>query len=184
MIKTPIIYDTDCLSSFIIIDKMDILKELFDHIIIPRQVFKEFKQKKDRSFDKTLQKHVKSNFIIAKEIEVKTPESETYKQIKSGLFSKKCPGRGESAALTLAITYNGTLASNNTRDVIEIVDKFNINWITTGDILIEAYHKKIITEEEGNIIWKNMLYNGRYLTTETFTEYLNNSKKHPPNYIQ
>ncbi|WP_298499380.1 hypothetical protein [uncultured Methanobrevibacter sp.] len=37
-----IFYDTDCLSCFISIDDVSILKELFDKVIIPYEVYREF----------------------------------------------------------------------------------------------------------------------------------------------
>ncbi|WP_069593069.1 hypothetical protein [Methanosphaera sp. WGK6] len=105
------------------------------------------KKKKDKRFDKLINDAINSKFIIIKEIEINTPAQYINKELKRGTYTKYHIGKGESAALSLAIANNGTLASNNTRDVIEIVTKFKIDWVTTGDILIEAYHKRIITEE-------------------------------------
>ena len=40
--------------------------------------------------------------------------------------------------------------------------------ITTGNILVEAYNKGLITENEGNTIWASMLAKQRKLRTASF----------------
>jgi len=42
--------------------------------------------------------------------------------------------------------------------------------------LKEALEKNYITEEEGNVIWENMLKKNRKLPSETFTSFLDNHK--------
>ena len=81
-------------------------------------------------------------------------------------------GRGEAAGIAMAKHRDGTLASNNLRDVRLYVEKYNIAHITTGDILIEALDAGIITEAEGNTIWAEMIQKRRTLPTATFSEYL------------
>lgn len=56
------------------------------------------------------------------------------------------------------------------------VKKYNLKHIMTGDILIEALDKNLITEDEGNIIWANMISRRRLLPTSTFTEFLQQYK--------
>jgi hypothetical protein len=67
---------------------------------------------------------------------------------------------------------NGTLASNNLRDIKLYVDRYSLKHITKGDILIEALHKGYITEKEGNVLWEDMLRKKRMLPTQTFTDFL------------
>ena len=81
-------------------------------------------------------------------------------------------GRGEAAGIAMAKQRNGTLASNNLRDIQSYVEKYQISHITTGDILIEAMEAGIITEAEGNTIWSEMIQKRRMLPTKTFSEYL------------
>ena len=71
----------------------------------------------------------------------------------------------------------GTLASNNLRDIRPYVEKYEISHITTGDILIDAMDAGIITEAEGNIIWSDMIRKRRMLPTATFSEYLADYRK-------
>ena len=84
-------------------------------------------------------------------------------------------GRGEAAAIALAVKNDGILASNNTQDIIKAVEKYNLIRIKTGDILVKAYNYEIISESEGNELWKKMLNQKRYLTEESFTDYLKNN---------
>lgn len=46
--------------------------------------------------------------------------------------------------------------------------------IKLQDILVEAYNLKLITEEEGNSIWEQMINKRRKLGANTFSEYLKN----------
>lgn len=43
------------------------------------------------------------------------------------------------------------------------LEKYNLERITTGDILVMALDNGIITEKEGNMIWSKMLKRGRWL---------------------
>lgn len=60
------------------------------------------------------------------------------------------------------------------KDIQQYVDEYGLEHITTGDILIEALNKQFITENEGNIIWVNMIAKNRKLPNNTFSEFLQN----------
>ncbi len=72
--------------------------------------------------------------------------------------------------------HNGIVASNNTKDVMHYVEKYNLERITVGDILVMALEKGIITEKEGNVIWSKMLKWNRWLNADSFTSYLRKNK--------
>ena len=44
--------------------------------------------------------------------------------------------------------------------------------MTTGDILKEALSKELITEEDGNKLWNDMLKKRRKLGYNSFSDYL------------
>ena len=69
------------------------------------------------------------------------------------------------------------LASNNYADIAPYIEKYGLKHIDTGQILIEAMEKGLITESDGNNIWSQMLARKRMLPANTFTEYLLNWKK-------
>ena len=84
----------------------------------------------------------------------------------------KVIGSGEAASISLAKQHGGIVASNNLRDIQSYISEYNLKHMTTGDILIDAYNRKFITEDEGNIIWANMLAKRRKLGAVSFTDYL------------
>lgn len=86
----------------------------------------------------------------------------------------KIIGNGEAASIALAKQYNGIVAINNLKDIQIYIDEFNLQHKTTGDILVEAYNLKLITEEEGNYIWEQIINKRRKLGANTFSEYLKN----------
>ncbi len=85
-------------------------------------------------------------------------------------------GKGEAAAITLVKERGGILASNNLKDIRTYVDEFNLDHMTTGEILKEALYKGLITEEEGNNLWRNMLNKKRKLGYASFTDFLKENK--------
>lgn len=176
--KQPIFYDTDCLSCFIEVEKTWILESVYDKIIIPMAVYKEFRRPKGNTRFKEINRLKDKKFIEIKYIEYNTKEYYTYEQIKEGYITGRYAGKGEAEALSLAIHSNGILASNNTRDVIEIVEQYQIKWVRVGDILHNAVLEKVISENEAEKIWQEMKSNGRYLGKwETLKEYLEHYKK-------
>lgn len=56
-------------------------------------------------------------------------------------------GCGEAAAIALAVENNGIIASNNTKDIIKAIEKYNLIRIKTGDILVKAYNCGINSEK-------------------------------------
>ncbi len=68
------------------------------------------------------------------------------------------------------------MASNNLKDIALYVKELGLRHITTGDILMEALDKGLITEVEGNAIWASMLAKRRKLGAGSFTEFLSLKK--------
>lgn len=74
--------------------------------------------------------------------------------------------------MALAKTENGIIASNNLRDIRDYVTEFGVRHITTGEIMVNAYHSGLISEEQANEIWANMIAKHRRLGAPSFSEYL------------
>ena len=68
------------------------------------------------------------------------------------------------------------IASNNTKDVMPYVEKYKLERISTGDILMMALEKGIITEDYGNKMWSKMLKHNCWLNANNFTSYLKRNK--------
>jgi predicted nucleic acid-binding protein len=167
-------FDTDCLSAFLWVREESILARLYTgRIVLPAQVYNEL-QRVPHLLARV--DTLKNNGDLSVEsMEVGSTEYKDYLQMTtSPEAGMRIIGRGEAAGIAMAKQRNGTLASNNLRDIRPYVEKYDISHITTGDILIEAMDAGIITEVEGNSIWTDMIRKRRLLPTTTFSEYLVN----------
>jgi predicted nucleic acid-binding protein len=165
-------FDTDCLSAFLWVREESILARLYaGKIILPTQVYNELQRVPHLQARVDALKN-QGNLSI-ESMEAGSEEYRDYLQMTTSPESgMRIIGRGEAAGIAMAKHRDGTLASNNLRDVRLYVEKYQIAHITTGDILIEAMNAGIITEADGNTIWAEMIRKRRMLPTTTFSEYL------------
>lgn len=173
-----IYFDTDCLVSFLLVSKEAILEKLLKgKIIIPKQVYAELDNLAIRKIlnAKLDDFIVKTNAIIY-DAEVNSDEERLYKELICGKDGKSI-GSGEAICIALAKTFNGVLSSNNLKDICPYVKKYDLKFITTGDILVSAFKEKIISKDEGEEIWGMMLKNKRKIGPNTFNEYLEEYSK-------
>ncbi|MEG1877475.1 MAG: hypothetical protein RR146_07890 [Lachnospiraceae bacterium] len=94
---------------------------------------------------------------------------------EQNLLALLYPGRiiiPKPASIAMAKTIGGIVASNNLKDISSYIIEYGLKHITTGDILIEALEKGLITENEGNTIWTSMLAKRRKLGASSFSEYI------------
>ena len=169
-------FDTDCLSAFLWVDNENLLTKLYGgRIILPEQVYSELSHPRIPHLKRKTDKLKENGDIIIEGIEVDTEEYELYyKLTRNPDKGFKVIGKGEAAAITLAKSRGGILASNNMKDIVEYVDEYGLEHITTADILREALEKGYITEDVGNDIWSNMISKIRKLPNASFSEFLNN----------
>lgn len=169
-----IYFDNDCLSSFLWVNQEFILENLFKgKIVVPGEVYSELSLPCVNFLKKKVDTLSTNGSLILDQVIGREPELSLYVELtafpKNG---KKIIGSGEAAAIVLAKTNAGFLASNNMSDVKVYVDEYNIKHLTTGMILKEALRIGLITEVSGNQIWKNMLSRKRKLPTSTFSDYI------------
>lgn len=169
----PTFYDTDCLSCFIIIDDTSILEKQFECIYLPYEVYEEFDRPHIQFLKNRVDKLIEKGFVKVVKFDTDTEDYLLFMKLSSNYFSDKTIGKGEAAVIAHAKKHNGIVASNNTKDVMPYVEKYNLERITTGDILLMALKKGLITEKEGNLIWSKMLKHNRWLNADSFTNYLN-----------
>ena len=174
-----IFFDTVCISAFLWVNDESLLEKLYGgNIIIPKQVYDELNKPsishlKDR-IDQLVERGTASIMVI----EITSQEFKTYRALVNPSDKyQKVIGKGEAASIALAKQYNGTLGSNNLRDVKKYVDEYNLKHVTTADILVEAFSRKLITDEQGNEIWSEMLKKRRKIGGNSFTEYLQRVEK-------
>lgn len=166
--------DTDCISAFLWVEKQSVLSQLYSQrIIIPRQVYNEISNPSTPHLKQRIDNLVQTGDAQIIDMEVGSEEFRTFlKLTQKPEAGHTIIGDGEAAAISLAKERDGILASNNLRDVCQYVAEYSLKHITTGDILVEAYTKGLITEQEGNNIWSAMLNKRRKIGANSFSEYL------------
>lgn len=110
-------------------------------------------------------------------LSVDSEEYDLYIELTTFPRDNKVIGRGEAASISLAKKHDGILGSNNLKDVAYYVQKYSLKHMTTGDLLVEAHERGLITEAEGNAIWKAMLNKRRQIGARSYTEYLEKKMK-------
>lgn len=167
-----IFFDTDCICAFLWVNEVCLLEKIVDgKIMIPKPVYDEI--------DRPSIPHLKRRVDLLLErgsaeivyLSVDSEEYALYRELTTFSGNNKVIGRGEAASISLAKTYDGILGSNNLKDVAYYVQKFSLEHKTTGDLLVEAYERGLITEAEGNAIWQAMLNKRRQIGAQSFTEY-------------
>ena len=170
----PLFFDTDCLSAFLWIKNHSILALLYaGKIVIPTEVYNELSYSKTPQLKSRIDDMVKIGAARIEPIRVGTDEYNLYrKMVRIPDQDHIAIGKGEAAAIAMANYRNGILASNNTTDIAQYISELNLKHLTTGDILKEALDRGIITEDEGNDLWHDMLDKGRWLVYPTFSDFL------------
>ena len=174
MFEKQIFYDTDCIYSFLVIGKVNILKDLFKLIYIPKPAYDELVILCSPNLQKSLNNLINSGFVKIVNMGIFSDEYTKYTCIKNGYWDNfKIVGKGEAAALAYAIVNDAIIASNNLNDVVVYVEKFNLTLLTSSMILALSFENEIITMDEANNIWNLMLKNNRELPSNSFSMYYN-----------
>lgn len=175
----PLFFDTDCLSAFLWVNNQSLLAQLYPgRIIIPAQVYAELSIPSVPHLKQRVDKMLEDGFASIESIQTDTEEYTLYRKL---IFRPDpghiCIGNGEAAAIVMARERNGILASNNLRDIAVYVSEYGLRHLTTGDILMEALEKGLITEDIGNQLWQNMLNKKRRLGYPSFSDFLKDHHK-------
>ena len=168
--------DTDCLSTFLWVGYENLVLQLYaGRIGIPQQVYNELKRVpflKNR-VDALRQ----AGKVVFYQISAGSVEGDLYfKLTNSPDEGFKIIGSGEAAAITLTKQYSGILGSNNLRDILPYIHLYHLQHRTSADIMAEALEQHMISEGQGNAIWKQMLQRNRKLPADTFSEFLARGK--------
>ena len=171
-----IFIDTDCISAFLWAHDESILAQLYPgKIVIPKPVYDEIDKPALAWMKQRVDSMISAGHARIVELNAGTEEFELfYKFTQQPDSGHKIIGDGEASSIALAKSKNGIVASNNFRDILSYVEEYDLEYTTTGLIMIDAYEKGIITEAEGNTLWAKMLAKRRKLGANSFTEYLRN----------
>lgn len=165
--EPPIILDSDLLSSFAWVKRLDILERLYSkRMVVLEEVLEELKRVPhlaSRVGQSIRKGHIRSEAMFAD-----SPEAlQLAKLLESGKY-----GAGESSCMAYLTQHDGILGSNNLSDVKAFCTKNKKHLLTTADVLHQAYQKGHINLDEANKTWTKMLSKKQKLPTSSFTEYL------------
>lgn len=166
--------DTDCIAAFLWVEEQSILSQLYGgNIIIPKQVYNELSYPGTPHLKQRVDNLVQAGEAQILDMDIDSEEYKTFLELTQNPSpGHRIIGDGEAAAISLAKINDGILASNNLRDISQYVAEYSLKHITTGDIMVEAYNKGIITESQGNAIWASMLLKRRKIGASSFSDYL------------
>ena len=145
-------------------------------IVIPKEVYNEIDRPTIPHLKTRIDQLIANGSAIVMSMDISSEEYALYRELTTDFGRNKVIDRGEAASISLAKKHNGVLGSNNLRDVSYYINKYSLKNVTTGDILVEAFQKGLITKQEGNTIWTNMLNKKRKIGANSFTEFLQRSK--------
>ena len=150
-------FDADCICAFLWINEESLLEKMYSgKIVIPKEVYNEIDRPTIPHLKARIDQLIANGSAIVMSMDINSEEYSLYRELTT-FSGNKLIGSGEAASISLAKKHNGVLGSNNLRDVAYYVNKYSLKHVTTGDILVEAFQKGLITEQEGNTIWANML---------------------------
>jgi hypothetical protein len=172
----PLFLDTDCLSTFLIVQRENLILQLYaGRIGIPQQVYGELRKVQFMKY--RVEALLKENRVMLYQIVIGTDPGDLYLKLTTNPDKGyKTIGSGEAAAIVLTKQHNGILGSNNMRDILPYIRLFNLKHRTSADIMAEALEQHLISEGQGNAIWRDMLQRNRKLPAESFTEFLASRK--------
>lgn len=177
LLTDSIFFDTDCICAFLWINEESLLEKMFPgKIVIPKEVYNEIDRPTIPHLKNRIDQLIANGSAIVMSMDISSEEYALYRELTTDSGRNKVIGSGEAASISLAKKHNGVLGSNNLRDVRYYIKKYSLKHVTTGGILVEAFQKGLITEQEGNSIWVSMLKKKRKIGANSFTEFLERSK--------
>ena len=165
--EPPLVLDSDFLSSFAWVDRLDILDHLYSHqMLIIDQVFVEINRVVHLA--EKVQILITNGSIRRLSMLADEPDAlEFAALLGSGRF-----GAGESACMAYLKYHPGSMGSNNLRDVKYYCETNGKRLLTTGEALIDACENGHLGLDEADGLWTGMLAKRRKLPVPTFSEYL------------
>ncbi|OZS77420.1 hypothetical protein CF394_11405 [Tetzosporium hominis] len=162
-----IIWDTDALSAFLWINKLEILVKKYSDFenIVLEAVLDELQNPKVPHLYERFLVHEKS--FVFTDLDITNLEQITYFENLTEVM-----GVGEAACITYAKFYSGQyIGSNNLSDIASICEEENIVIKTTGIILCELVDDSELTLAEAEQIWTTMKSKRRKLPDCSFHDY-------------
>jgi len=140
--------------------RLELLRELFDTIIIPQAVYDEITiGEKPGSLE--IKKAVMEGWIKINKTKIKND----YKL-----------GKGENEAINLAMESNDCVIIDD-KAAIRVLEALKIKHLRTTTIIFMALNKKLITKKEALRMINKLIAEGYYITPQVYTRILETLKK-------
>lgn len=174
LLTKDIFIDTDCISAFLWVGNESLLSQLYPgRVIMPKPVYDEIDRPTLAWMKTRVDSMISAGKLMVVELSSGTEEFDLYyKLTENPDAGHKIIGDGEASSIALAKVKNGIVASNNFKDIMTYIKEYSLEYTTTADILVDAYKNGIIDENQGNIIWANMMRKRRRLGAASFSDYL------------
>ena len=134
--------------------RLDLLRILFNKVIIPQEVLIEVQGSRDYPELIFIEQAIKQKWIIVKEAETKTKFR--------GL------GKGETSLISLAKETNPDLVLVDDASARKIIEGFGYNVKGTIYVLLLAYKKKLFKKDEARKLADNLILSGFRISTEIY----------------
>ncbi len=169
---SPVFFDTDCVSSFLSVGRLDIVVKLFgQRIRVPSEVLRELDGLQYHPtlghIPSSLRAYIAESPQAEVQITIGSPTHKMYEQLKEG-FGGRRVGSGESAVMACAYQQRGVVASNNLSDVRAFCEANGIELICTQHTLVGAVVKGVIAEVTARKVWHHMARMGNSLPRHGF----------------
>ena len=170
----PLFFDTDCISAFLWVGEESLLPKLYSkRLVLPKPVYIELSHPSVLNLKNRIDIMIAARQIEIAELFVGTEEYDQYYRMTTAPEpGHKIIGKGEASSIALAKVKGGVVASNNLADILDYVQEFQLEHITTGMIMKEAFEHGLLSEIEANEIWATMLGKRRKLGATSFTDYI------------
>ncbi len=174
--EPPIILDSDFLSSFAWVNRMDILEGLYSkRMIVLEEVLEELKRVPHLA--SRVELSIRNGHISSEAMLANSPEAlQLAKFLELGRY-----GTGEASCMAYLTQHDGILGSNNLSDIKDFCIQNKKRLLTTAEVLHQAYKIGQINLDEADEIWAGMLSKKRKLPASSFTEYLSEFQGHHTN---
>lgn len=165
-----VFFDTDCISSFFKVNGRNIIEDLLNaSIVIPEEVYEELSHPRVPHLKKEADAMLQNGSATMESIMVGSSADIIFRKLTSP-FNRPMIGNGEAAAIALAYTQGGILASNNFRVVAKYVKEYQLEHYTSLRILIMAEEQGLLCESECESIWRQMKQKGMRIPEGTYEE--------------
>jgi len=165
--EPPLILDADFISSFAWVNRLDILEGLYPkRMVILDEVLEELNRVPHLAAKVEVSVgngHIKHMLIFAD-----SPEAlQLGKLLDTGKY-----GSGEAACMAYLTQHDGILGSNNLSDVKAFCIQNKKRFLTTADVMYQAYETNLVGLEEADKVWSDMISKRRKLPALSFSEYM------------